>query len=180
MQQMILDLQLNAMRLAGKKVGAELSGDRTIVVHNPFTQEVLGTVPKISKEQLIALFEQSKAYQADLTRFERANILNKAAAIVRERVQTISKVISAEAGLCLKDSIYEVGRVADVLQFGANEVLKDDGQIFSCDLTPHGKNRKVYSFVSKLFSFFHMLSLSETFKCTDKFMIKGNSTCGAC
>lgn len=150
MQQMILDLQLNAMRLAGKKVGAELSGDRTIVVHNPFTQEVLGTVPKISKEQLIALFEQSKAYQADLTRFERANILNKAAAIVRERVQTISKVISAEAGLCLKDSIYEVGRVADVLQFGANEVLKDDGQIFSCDLTPHGKNRKVYTHRSPL------------------------------
>jgi acyl-CoA reductase-like NAD-dependent aldehyde dehydrogenase len=150
MQKMIVDLQLNSMRLAGKKWGAERSGDRTIAVLNPFTEEVLGTVPKITKQELIDLFAKTKAYQANLTRFERANILNKAAAIVRERVDTISKVISAEAGLCLKDSIYEVGRVADVLQFGANEVLKDDGQIFSCDLTPHGKNRKVYTHRSPL------------------------------
>jgi putative phosphonoacetaldehyde dehydrogenase len=32
-----------------------------------------------------------------------------------------------------------------VLLFGANEVLRDDGQIFSCDLTPHGKKRRVYT-----------------------------------
>ncbi|MFL5082936.1 MAG: phosphonoacetaldehyde dehydrogenase, partial [Microvirga sp.] len=36
-------------------------------------------------------------------------------------------------------------RVSDVLLFGATEVLKDDGQIFSCDLTPHGKKRRVYT-----------------------------------
>ena len=50
-----------------------------------------------------------------------------------------------ERGLCLKDATYEAGRVADVLVFGAGEVLKDDGQIFSCDLTPHGKKRRVYT-----------------------------------
>jgi acyl-CoA reductase-like NAD-dependent aldehyde dehydrogenase len=32
-----------------------------------------------------------------------------------------------------------------VFLFGANEVLKDDGQIFSCDLTHHGKKRRVYT-----------------------------------
>jgi phosphonoacetaldehyde dehydrogenase len=47
--------------------------------------------------------------------------------------------------LCLKDSRYEAGRVSDVLLFGAGEVLRDDGQIFSCDLTPHGKKRRVYT-----------------------------------
>jgi acyl-CoA reductase-like NAD-dependent aldehyde dehydrogenase len=45
----------------------------------------------------------------------------------------------------MKDASYEAGRVADVLVFGANECLKDDGQIFSCDLTPHGKRRRVYT-----------------------------------
>ena len=29
--------------------------------------------------------------------------------------------------------------------FGALEVLKDDGQTFSCDITPHGRQRKVYT-----------------------------------
>jgi acyl-CoA reductase-like NAD-dependent aldehyde dehydrogenase len=74
--------------------------------------------------------------RARLSRFERSNILNKAAALVRERSARHRALITAESGLCLKDSSYEAGRVADVLMFGANECLKDDGQSFSCDLTP--------------------------------------------
>jgi len=31
------------------------------------------------------------------------------------------------------------------LLFAANQALVDDGQVFSCDLTPHGKSRKVYT-----------------------------------
>ena len=57
----------------------------------------------------------------------------------------MANLITAEAGLCIKDAIYEAGRVSDVLLFGANEVLKDDGQIFSCDLTHHGKKRRVFT-----------------------------------
>lgn len=57
----------------------------------------------------------------------------------------MAALITAEAGLCWKDAVYEAGRVSDVLLFGANEVLKDDGQIFSCDLTHHGKKRRVYT-----------------------------------
>jgi putative phosphonoacetaldehyde dehydrogenase len=38
-----------------------------------------------------------------------------------------------------------VGRVCDVLTFSAMEALKDDGQSFSCDLTPHGRNRRVFT-----------------------------------
>ena len=29
--------------------------------------------------------------------------------------------------------------------FAGNAALMDDGQIFSCDLTPHGKKRRVYT-----------------------------------
>jgi putative phosphonoacetaldehyde dehydrogenase len=54
-------------------------------------------------------------------------------------------VITAESGLCRKDSRYEAGRVRDVLVFGANAALDDDGQIFSCDITPHGRERRVYT-----------------------------------
>jgi aldehyde dehydrogenase (NAD+) len=32
-----------------------------------------------------------------------------------------------------------------VLLFAANQALVDDGQVFSCDLTAHGKSRKVYT-----------------------------------
>ena len=57
----------------------------------------------------------------------------------------MSDLITAECGICKKDSLYEVGRACDVFVFAGNAALSDDGQIFSCDLTPHGKRRKVYT-----------------------------------
>jgi phosphonoacetaldehyde dehydrogenase len=143
MSEFVKDHQLDAMRVAGRKVGA--GRDRAIEVSNPFTNERIGTVPKATLEEVRGAFKAAHAFQPRLTRFERADILNKAAVIVRERLDDISRLITAESGLCLKDSLYEAGRVSDVLLFGANEVLKDDGQIFSCDLTPHGKKRRVYT-----------------------------------
>ncbi|MBG9388937.1 phosphonoacetaldehyde dehydrogenase [Caenimonas aquaedulcis] len=141
--QFIRDRGLDAMRIAGRKVGA--GRDRAIDVFNPYTNERIGTVPKATLEEVRQAFETAHAFRPTLTRYERAAILHKAAALVRERLDDIAGLITAEAGLCLKDSIYEAGRVSDVLLFGANEVLKDDGQIFSCDLTPHGKKRRVYT-----------------------------------
>lgn len=145
MTQYILDHQLNAMRIAGRRVGAERTGERAIAVHNPYTGGVLGTVPKATLEEVRAAFDAAQLCQPRLTRYERAAILNRAAELVRQRRDDIAALISAESGLGLKDAVYEAGRVSDVLLFGANEVLKDDGQIFSCDLTHHGKQRRVYT-----------------------------------
>ncbi|MEO6624355.1 MAG: aldehyde dehydrogenase family protein, partial [Burkholderiaceae bacterium] len=133
------------MRLGGHKVGADRPPERCIAVFNPYTGKQIGSVPKASLEEVRQVFAQAAACKPQLTRFERAAILNKAAAIVTSRTDAIAALISAEAGLCMKDAIYEAGRVSDVLLFGANEVLKDDGQIFSCDLTHHGKKRRVYT-----------------------------------
>ena len=134
-----------SMRISGKKVGAERSGDRVIQVVNPYTGQSIGSVPKATVEEIRHAFATAAAYRPKLARFKRADILDCAATLVRGRTTEIAALITAESGLCLKDSTYEVGRVADVLGFGANEVLKDDGQIFSCDLTPHGKSRRVYT-----------------------------------
>jgi putative phosphonoacetaldehyde dehydrogenase len=114
-------------------------------VRNPFTGAVAGTVPRAGVDAVRAAFAAARAYRSTLTRYERASILQKAAALLRERVKPASDLITAESGLCKKDSIYEVGRVCDVLNFSAAEALRDDGQSFSCDLTPHGKNRRVFT-----------------------------------
>ena len=135
------ELRREAMRIGGESVHR----DRVIDVFNPYTEQLIGTVPKASLEDVRRALTIAKAYKPKLTRFERAAILNKAAAIIRSRLDEFSDLITAECGLCKKDSLYEIGRVSDVLLFGANEALKDDGQIFSCDLTPHGKKRRVYT-----------------------------------
>jgi len=45
----------------------------------------------------------------------------------------------------MREARYEVGRARDVLAFAAMEALKDDGQIFSCDISPQGKARKIFT-----------------------------------
>ncbi|MDP3138805.1 MAG: phosphonoacetaldehyde dehydrogenase [Burkholderiaceae bacterium] len=143
--QYISDHHLDAMRIAGRQVGAGREAARRIEVFNPYTNERIGSVPKATLEEVRETFALTHAFQPRLSRHDRAAILNRAAAAVAARVDEIARLISAESGLCLKDAVYEAGRVSDVLLFGATETLKDDGQIFSCDLTHHGKKRRVYT-----------------------------------
>ncbi|MCT8175755.1 phosphonoacetaldehyde dehydrogenase [Variovorax sp. CY25R-8] len=133
------DIRVEALRIGGEKVHTP----RTIAVRNPYTGETVGTVAMATLEDVRRAYEIAHAYVPRLSRYERSAILNRAALLLRARTDEASTLITSESGLSKKDSIYEIGRVADVLNFGANEALRDDGQVFSCDLTPHGKQRKV-------------------------------------
>ncbi|VVD79947.1 DeoR family transcriptional regulator [Pandoraea morbifera] len=133
------EFRAEALRIGGEKVTRE----RIIEVFNPYSGDLVGTVPKASLDDVRRAFSIAKQFRSTLTRFERANILEKAAALLRERTPQAAAIITMESGLCQKDAVYEIGRVADVLGFAAGEALKDDGQAFSCDLTPHGKKRRV-------------------------------------
>lgn len=130
-----------AMRIDGRKV----LRDRVITVHSPYSGAAVGTVPKARLDDVREALETAHAYQPTLTRYERASILRRAAELLRERASEASDLITSESGLAKKDSLYEIGRVCDVLGFAADEALRDDGQVFSCDLTPHGKKRKIMS-----------------------------------
>lgn len=130
-----------ALRLRGERAVRE----RVIDVFDPYTGMRVGTVPRASVDDVRAAFDYAGAYQAKLTRYERSQILERAAALLRERLEAASDLISLESGLSKQDSRYEIGRVADVFKFASIEVLRDDGQSFSCDLTPHGKTRRVFT-----------------------------------
>jgi len=119
--------------------------DRTATVMNPYTGGIAGTVPMATVDDVRAAIAAARAYKPTLTRYERSQICLRTAALLRERIQVISDLITAESGLSKKDSLYEVGRACDVFTFAGNAALVDDGQIFSCDLTPHGKKRRVYT-----------------------------------
>ncbi|MBC5768163.1 phosphonoacetaldehyde dehydrogenase [Ramlibacter albus] len=130
-----------SLRIAGEKV----SRDRVIEVRHPYTGELVATVPKATLADVQRALKIAREYRAKLTRHERYRILMKAGEIVAARRDQIARLITLESGLCLKDTQYEVGRASDVLLFAANQSLVDDGQVFSCDLTAHGKSRKVYT-----------------------------------
>ena len=129
------------MRIAGQLVGS----DRVIEVMNPYTGALVGTVPRASVEDIQRAFSIAKGFRSELSRNDRYKICYKTAELIRARAVEISDLITAECGICKKDSLYEVGRACDVFVFAGNAALSDDGQVFSCDLTPHGKKRKVYT-----------------------------------
>jgi putative phosphonoacetaldehyde dehydrogenase len=129
------------MRIGGNRIDRQ----RVIEVRNPYSGDCIGSVPMASVEDVRQAFDIARTYKPGLSRYERSQILQRAADIVITRSEEISELITAESGLCRKDTRYEAGRVRDVLVFGANAVLQDDGQIFSCDITPHGRQRRVYT-----------------------------------
>lgn len=130
-----------SMRIAGKKVDAE----KNINVHYPYTNEIIGTVPAGTAEHAKQALDIATNYQPKLTRYERQQILQKTAEELVRRKEEISDVITYELGISKQDSLYEVGRAFDVFSLTAQLSILDDGEIFSCDLTPHGKARKIFT-----------------------------------
>ncbi|MDC6447543.1 phosphonoacetaldehyde dehydrogenase [Alphaproteobacteria bacterium] len=130
-----------SMRIAGKKVDAE----KNINVHYPYTNEIIGTVPAGTAEHAKQALEIATNYQPKLTRYERQKILQKTAEELVRRKEEVSDIITYELGISKQDSLYEVGRAFDVFSLTAQLCILDDGEVFSCDLTPHGKARKIFT-----------------------------------
>lgn len=129
------------MRIAGEKVDA----DGVVEVRYPWDNTVVGTVPAGGAEHARRAFEIAAAYQPKLTRYERQRILLRTAELLNARKDEISDLVTLELGISKQDSLYEVGRAFDVFTLAGQLAIHDDGQVFSCDLTPHGKARKIFT-----------------------------------
>lgn len=129
------------MRIAGRKVDA----DGVVDVHYPYTDTVIGTVPAGTAEHARQAFEIAANYKSKLTRYDRQKILLRTAELLNTRKEEISDLVTLELGISKQDSLYEVGRAFDVFTLSGQMCIQDDGQIFSCDLTPHGKQRKIFT-----------------------------------
>jgi phosphonoacetaldehyde dehydrogenase len=130
-----------AMRIAGKRIDLA----ERIEVFNPYTNQVVGTVPAARPEHVREAFATAKAFKPKLTRYERQQILLRTAELLRDRKEAFAHLITAESGLCRKDSLYEAGRAYDVYSFAGQLAIRDDGEIYSCDISPQGKARKIFT-----------------------------------
>jgi putative phosphonoacetaldehyde dehydrogenase len=129
------------MRIAGKAV----TTDEVVEVRNPYNNQVVGTVPSARPEHVRDAFAKARAFKSKLTRYERQQILMRTAEILRDRKEEFARLITAESGLCWKDSLYEASRAYDVWSFAAQLTIRDDGETFSCDISPNGKQRKIFT-----------------------------------
>lgn len=136
-----IPMRHESMRIAGRKVDTK---DRVPVFY-PYTGEQIGSVPAGQAEHAREAFAIAAAYQPKLTRYERQKILLNVARIINDRKAELAPIITAELGISLSDALYECGRAYDVYTLAGQMCIHDDGEIFSCDLTPHGKARKIFT-----------------------------------
>jgi len=125
--------------------GEATSSEQSIEVRNPYSGDIAGRVAIADPAILERAMEAMLRGGTPLTRHHRHQILERARIMLRERTDEFADLIRIESGLCVRETRYEVGRACDVLQFAAMEALRDDGEVFSCDITPHGKARKIFT-----------------------------------
>ena len=134
------------IRHEGMRIGGEVVfTDDVVEVLYPYTEEVIGTVPAGQAEHARRAFEIAAAYKPSLTRYERQQILFRAGELIKERRDDLAHWLTLELGICQQHALYETGRAYDVFTLAGQMAILDDGQVFSCDLTPQGKERKIYT-----------------------------------
>ena len=125
--------------------GVQVESDQWIDVLNPHTRALVGRVASVGTAIAEKTLHQTCAARFNLSRHDRALILNRMADAVEDRGDEISHLITDESGLCLKDTAYEASRVCDVLRFAAIKALDDDSQVFPCDISKNGRPRRIYT-----------------------------------
>ena len=108
-------------------IGNELiDSEKRFDVINPYTGDIVDTVPVASPGLIEKALQQSYKYHCDLTGVERASILSGTAATLEIQRDTIASLITSESGLCVKHALHEVSRAINCLQFSVLQAEKID------------------------------------------------------
>ena len=104
----------------------------TFTVINPYTNDNVEEVSNSSNEDVQSALTLSYEFKCNLSIEQKESILIKTAETLKENKEDFATTISYEAGLSMKDSLYEIGRVincanyeAKVCKFVNRDITKD-------------------------------------------------------
>jgi aldehyde dehydrogenase (NAD+) len=133
------------MNLSCYVAGAKVEGAYMLTVKSPYSNETVGTVGLATRADVERAVQCALNPGKAPSRYERSQILEKTRIALETRREEFARLMSSESGLAVTETRYEVGRALDVLRFASIEALRDDGQIFSCDISAQGKARKIFT-----------------------------------
>lgn len=116
-----------------------------LVVHSPYDGKEAGRVPLASRGEIRTALDAAAAATVPAARHERSGVLEAVAARLEAEAEQLARLITAESGLCLRDTRHELVRARDVFRLAAMEALRDDGESFACDTTPSGRDRRAHT-----------------------------------
>jgi acyl-CoA reductase-like NAD-dependent aldehyde dehydrogenase len=126
--------------------GEALTADETRVVHSPWDGAAIAAVPVVgAAEASRAVAAAADAMRSPLSAHERAAILERASATVRDRREDLARLLSREIGKPLKQALVEVDRCVQTLAFSAVEARTLAGRGIPVDAHPAGAGRRGYT-----------------------------------
>jgi acyl-CoA reductase-like NAD-dependent aldehyde dehydrogenase len=134
-----LTTQVTPLHIAGELV----AGGETLEVRSPYDGGLVGTVPVVGAEAARAAVDgAARAMAAGLPAHRRAEILDRAAAILRERRQELARTLALEAGKPVTQALVEVDRAVQTVTFSAAEARTLAGRGVVVDAHPAGVGRR--------------------------------------
>lgn len=132
----------------------ESTSGKTVAVVNPSTLQKDFQVQACTQEEVNKIFAAAKAAQQSWAKtplWKRAEYLHKVAAVMREQAQPMADCLVKEIAKPAKDSLTEVIRSADLIDYTAEEGLRSlgEGQLLTSDSFP-GQSRNKLCLVSKV------------------------------
>jgi succinate-semialdehyde dehydrogenase/glutarate-semialdehyde dehydrogenase len=118
------------MIVAGELIGPDAR--RSLPVHDPARHEEIGRLPLANDDDLqraLASTARGFARWRAVSAYERAIVLRDAARLIRERVETIARILTMEQGKPLAESRLEVQAAADVIEWSGEEGRRAYGRV---------------------------------------------------
>ncbi|KAJ6296173.1 hypothetical protein OIU78_024080 [Salix suchowensis] len=130
------------------------SSGKTVAIVNPTTRKTQYKVQACTQEEVNNVMELAKSAQktwAKTPLWKRAELLHKAAAILKEHKAPIAECLIKEIAKPAKDSVTEVVRSGDLISYTAEEGVRilGEGKFLVSDSFP-GNERTKYCLTSKI------------------------------
>lgn len=110
----------------------EDGGEGAMPIINPANEQEIGSAPKASKEQLDAALAAADAafpIWSNTPAIERYRIIRRAADLLRERAETIARVMTLEMGKPHAQALGETQGSANLIDFLAEEAKRQGGRL---------------------------------------------------
>ena len=115
-------------------------------VNSPYSGEPVARVARAGEEHARkALDAAERAMSSPLPAHERAAILDRVAALLKERHDEVAKTISAEAGKPMKAARVEAERAVSTYTMAATEARRLAGDVVPMDASPAGVGKIAYT-----------------------------------
>ena len=125
--------------------GNEVTGD-LLEVRSPFDGNVVGVVPTVAPDQTSEAIDAAwSAMKEGMPSYQRAEILDRAAAIVKGRRHYFAGLLALEIGKPVSQALVEVDRCVQTFLFSAVEARTLTGTGVAFDAHPSGVGRRGFT-----------------------------------